>query len=95
MLLCDERAHIRFRIGARSDFEAESGSNAEINRSRSFSRPDGDRNCHGNVRRRSQGRAHESVDRLVHVGIGHDDHVVFGAGPAPAALSCRRGRLKM
>jgi len=47
-----------------------------------------------NVRRRSQSRAHESVDRLVHVGIGHDDHVVLGAAQRLAALSCRRGRLK-
>ena len=95
MLLRDERAHFRFRIRARSDFEA-----ANLRRQRGdqpvrgrFAHRDRDGNRHATFAGGTKSSAHESVDRLVHVGIGHDDHVVLGAAQRLATLSCRRGRL--
>ena len=50
-----------------------------------------DRNRHATFARRAVSRADQGVDRLVHVGVRHDDHVVLGAAEALHAFSVRRG----
>ena len=49
-----------------------------------------DRDRHAALARRAVAGADQRVDRLVHVGVGHDHHVVLGAGETLHALAARR-----
>ena len=50
----------------------------------------GHRDRHAAFARRAVARAHKRVHGLVHVGVGHHDHVVLGAAESLHALSVRR-----
>ena len=50
---------------------------------------DGDRDRHAALAGRAVAGAHQGVDGLVHVGVGHDDHVVLGAAERLDALTGR------
>ena len=51
----------------------------------------GDGDGHAALSGRAVAGADQGVDGLVHVGVGHDDHVVLGAAEALRALARRRG----
>jgi hypothetical protein len=48
------------------------------------------RDRHAALAGRAVGRADQRVDRLVEVGVGHDDHVVLGAAQACTRLPFAR-----
>ena len=94
MLLGHERPHLGLGIGAGSDLEG-ADLRLELGHQR-VGRLVADRHRHRDrhaaLAGRAVGRAHQGIDRLVDVGVGHDDHVVLGAAQRLAALAgARRG----
>src|SRR5204863_7334801 len=48
-----------------------------------------DRHRHASLARRAVARTYQCIDSLIHVGVGHHDHVVLGAAKTLHALSVR------
>ena len=91
--LGDDRAHVGLLVGIGTDAqaldlgrqlldEAVGGFLADRN---------GDVDGHAAFAGRTVAGAHQGVDGLVEVGVGHDDHVVLGAAEALGALAVGRG----
>ena len=90
-LLGDQRPHLGFRIAVRADLEtADLRCQAFHQRVARLADRDCDRNGHAALAGRAVGRAHQGVGGLVHVGVGHHDHVVLGAAQRLHPLIVRR-----
>ena len=95
MLLGHQRAHLGFRIGAGADLQG-ADLRLELGHQRVgrlLADRHRDRDRHAALAGRTIGRAHQRIDRLVEIGIGHDDHVVLGAAQRLAALAGAGGGL--
>src|SRR5208283_5929674 len=81
VLASDKRAHLRLGIRAGSDFEPADLWNKALDErvGRLLADWHGDRDRHTTLSGGAVGRAHWRIDRLVEVGVRHDDHMVFGA----------------
>ena len=88
----DERAHLGVRVGGRADLQRPHLRRQRLDQrfGRLLADRDGDRDRHAALAGRAVARAHQRVGRLVHVGVGHDDHVVLGAAERLHALTRRR-----
>ena len=77
----DYRAHLGLGVRGRPDLH-----HADLGRER-LDQPVGGlvadrhrhRNRHAALSGGAEARAHQRIDRLIHVGVRHDDHVVLGA----------------
>jgi hypothetical protein len=92
VLLGDQRPHLGVRIGRRADLQR-----AHPRRQRLDQLVGGllahrhrHRNRHAALAGRAVAGAHQRVGRLVHVGVGHHDHVVLGAAERLHALAVVR-----
>ena len=91
--LRDERAEIGGRIGGGPDLEGFHPRRqlAHQRVGRALADRHGDRDRHAALAGRAVAGADQGIDRLVHVGVGHDDHVVLGAAEALRPLPGRGG----
>ena len=91
----DERTHLGFGVGAGSNLQRahlglEPGDQGVR---RLLADGDSHRDRHAALAGGAIGRTHQRIDRLVHVGIRHDDHVVLGTTQCLAALAGARRSL--
>ena len=88
----DQRAEIGRRVGRRTDLQALDARDQLVHQpvGRVLADRHGDRDRHAALAGRAVAGADQRIDGLVHVGVGHDDHVVLGAAEALRALAVRR-----
>ena len=85
----DQRAEIGRGIGRGADLQALDARDQLVHQPVGGVLADrhGDRDRHAALAGRAVAGADQGVDGLVHVGVGHDDHVVLGAAEALHALA--------
>ncbi len=91
----DQRTHLRFGIGAGTDLQAADLRLQLLDQGVGglLSHRHRDRDRHAALAGGAVGGAHQRIHRLIHVGVGHDDHVVLGAAQRLAALAVEGGGL--
>ncbi len=74
-----QRPHFSRRIGPRCNAQFIDARNQLFNQGicRGLANRHGHRNCHATFASRPVCSPHQGIDRLIHVGIRHNDHVVF------------------
>ena len=89
VLFGDDGTKIGCRIKRGTNFEAFNARNKRLDQTirRCFTNRNRNRNRHAALARRAIACAHQRVDDLIHIGIGHDDHVVLRATKALHALT--------
>ena len=95
MLPGDERPHLGLGIGAGADLQRAHPRHQLVHQPVADPADrDRDRHRHAALAGRAVGGAHQRVDRLVEIGVGHHDHVVLGAAQRLHALAVlpRRSR---
>ncbi len=89
----DHGPEIGGRIGREADFQTFDARDEPVEEALRRFFPDGnrDRNRHAALARRAIARADQRIDRLIHVGVGHNHHVIFGRAETLRPLSPRAG----
>ena len=94
MLACDQRAHLRIRVGAVADFDLLQPCADGIHQAVAhIAHSHHCRHRHAAFPRRAVSRAHRCVRSRGHIGIGQHDHVVLSPSQSLGALAVAGGRL--